>query len=112
MSVQQGGGHTPGPWVWRGTPGSSDLCSAHGDVLKDYGYEGFGFASYDDAQDLANANLFAAAPILLEGAEDAVDAFKLLRIGMQDEPKAVELIDAILNELEYAIRRAKGESAK
>jgi hypothetical protein len=60
------------------------------------------------AEEEANARLIAAAPELLEGAQDAVEAFKLLRIGMANEPKAIEVIDAHIDELNFAIRKATG----
>ena len=51
-----------------------------------------------------------AAQMLLEGAQDAVEAFKLLRLGMAGEPKAIEVIDAHIDELEFAIAKATGAS--
>lgn len=53
----------------------------------------------------------AAAPELLEGAMDAVKAFKLLRAGMIDDAAALEVIDAHVDELEYAIAKARGDLA-
>lgn len=44
--------------------------------------------------------------MLCEGAQDAIDAFKALRIGMASEPLAIELIDALIGELEYALDAA------
>ena len=52
------------------------------------------------------ARLMSAAPFLLEGAQDAVQAFKTLRIGLQDNKAAIECIDAHIDELEYAIAKA------
>lgn len=60
-----------------------------------------------DSEGEANARLIAAAPMLYEGALDAVKAFKLLRVGMANDPKAIEVIDAHVAELEYAIGKAE-----
>lgn len=49
--------------------------------------------------------------MLLEACDDALKAFRLLRIGMAHEPKAIEVIDAHISELEYAIDKAiEGDS--
>lgn len=56
-------------------------------------------------------HIFAATE-LLEGAQDAVEAFKLLRIGMQHEPKALEVIAAHIDELEYAIALSTPSTTK
>jgi hypothetical protein len=59
--------HTPGPWKWLGAPGDSDLNSASGKIITDYGYEGLGFSMYGEpGADDANARLIPAAPDLLE----------------------------------------------
>ena len=58
----------------------------------------------------ANANLIAAAPLLYEGALDTVIALKLLRLGLADNAPALEMIDAHVDELEYALAKARGES--
>lgn len=55
--------HTPGPWVWRGEVGRSELHSAHGCVIGYAGYEGMWMHSDGDAE--ANAHLIAAAPEML-----------------------------------------------
>lgn len=44
---------------------------------------------------------------LREAAEDAVKAFKLLRVGMLDNKAAIAVIDAHVDELEYALARGK-----
>lgn len=60
----------------------------------------------------ANAFLIAAAPMLLEGAQDSIEALKLLRLGLAngitDEPKMIELLDAHIDELSFAIATATG----
>lgn len=57
----------------------------------------------------ADAHLIAAATELLEGAQDAVEAFALLRLAMRGDAKAIEMIDAHISELNFAIRKATGE---
>ncbi len=97
-------GHTPGPWkvsfdgaqVYSGTRTQWIIA----DCLPS--------DRADRSRYAANANLIAAAPMLLEGADDAVKAFKVLRIGLAGEPKALEVIDAHIDELEYAIATATG----
>ena len=54
-----------------------------------------------------NSRLICAAPMLLEGAIDAVEALKLLRIGAASQmPDALAVIDAHIDELSYAIASA------
>lgn len=57
-----------------------------------------------------DAFLFAASTMLLEAADDAVKAFRLLRLAMDHagDAAAVEMIDQHVHELEYAIDRATG----
>lgn len=49
------------------------------------------------------------ATMLLEACEDAVEAFKLLRMGVPYDPSAIAMINVHIYQLEYAIARAKGE---
>jgi hypothetical protein len=49
-----------------------------------------------------------AAPMLLEAAQDAVEGFKTLRIGLRDNKAAIECIDAHIDKLNYAIAGATG----
>lgn len=51
------------------------LNSASGEVLNYAAYEGMWFARYEQAEDMANANLIAAAPELLGVARDFVRLF-------------------------------------
>lgn len=53
----------------------------------------------------------AGVAMLMEGAQDAVDAFKTLRIGMLDNKAAIEVIDAHIDELEYALSAIKGDKS-
>ena len=61
---------------------------------------------------LFDIHLMAAAPMLLDGAQDTVEALKLIRIGLAngviDEPKMIEVIDAHIDELSFAIATATG----
>lgn len=77
--------------------------------------EGFSGIVYDEhgwmiADHLSEdrASLIAAAPMLKDAARDAVEAFKLLRIRLADEPEAVALIDTHVSELLYAVASAEG----
>jgi len=90
------GEHTPGPW---------------GDERKSVIVRGLTWvahAHYPTKEGEANARLIAAAPELLEGAQDAVEAFKILRVGMLDNKAALEVKDAHIDELNYAIAKATG----
>lgn len=102
MSAQ----HTPGPWV------------VEGDWLQNER------GPYNDGQYLsicmsatrwADMNLITAAPELFEGAQDTVEALKLLRVGLAngviDPAKMIEVVDAHIDELAYAIAKARGEAA-
>lgn len=97
---------TPGPWtVYRASNGSLlGIGDKTGGGVIDFAG---GFWRSGDEK-IANANLAAAAPQLFEAALDAVEAFKLLRIGIAHEPKAVEMIDAHIDELQTALAVAKG----
>lgn len=57
-----------------------------------------------------NARLCAAAPMLLEAAEDTLEALTLLRIGLRDRaPETIGVLDAHIDELRYAIAKARGQ---
>jgi hypothetical protein len=56
----------------------------------------------------ANALLIAAAPQLYEGALDAVEGFKALRLGLLDNRHAVAMIDVHIEMLEVALAKASG----
>jgi hypothetical protein len=58
---------------------------------------------------MANGYLWSAAHMLFEGALDAIEALKLLRVGLADNAKVVEVLDAHIDELEYAVAHARGE---
>ncbi len=106
---------TPGPWVVQHGKVFGHLGGVY--ITRDVSAERRGYVARMDGsthaaleQD-ANARLIAAAPMLFEAASDALDAFKNLREGMAflpDDPLAVELIDAHIDELEFAIARATG----
>lgn len=76
------GKHTPGPWVWTGKPGASDLrapstglseSDSDSSVISYAPYEGMWLSRYGSpAEDEANARLIAAAPCLLEALQDAL----------------------------------------
>jgi len=97
--------HTPGPWAF-----SND---------KDYVVEAFkegspySICKYDvnsdsEAEDLANANLIAAAPDLLAACKSAVGII-LERLNFIEQTYGLEQDkEAYLRELESAIRKATG----
>jgi hypothetical protein len=111
---------TPGPWRidglsprdgWGAQEGEDSIELAvlpHDafDALEIYAKR----RKHDDYDEFAaNARLIAAAPELYEGALDTVLALKLLRIGLAHEPKALEVIDAHVDELEFALAKARGD---
>ena len=108
-----GAKHTPGPW--------SVFKAAH-TIQIDKGakpkgkrpciveWGGFDCNDMPRATNLANAHLIAAAPMLLDACEDALKALRLLRVGMAKDVKAVEMIDAHISEIEYAMLAARGEA--
>ena len=97
------GAFTPRPWITDGDY-SEWVRQA------DNGTEVCVTTNYCGAtQRRANAHLIAAAPELYEAALDASEALKLLRIGMLHDRKALEMIDAHLDELNTAIAKARGE---
>jgi hypothetical protein len=59
--------------------------------------------------DCADARLIAAAPQLHDAAVDALEAFRLLRDGLSHDAKAVEMIDAHIDDLEIALMKARGQ---
>jgi len=71
--------HTPGPWVWLGEPGRSELNAAHGMVLDYAGYEGMYPGAYDQkaGTDAANMALIAASPDMHLALSEVVEAFDL-----------------------------------
>lgn len=96
---------TPGPWAHEPTNSASlsyvavsTVGGANGNTVV------IGQCAGPDRD--ANARLIAAAPMLVEACDDAVKAFRLLRMGMAGDAKAVEVIDAHISELEYAIAKA------
>jgi len=94
--------HTPGPWSIRKNfngRGALDLFGEGGQMI-------IGNALIINQE--ADARLIAAAPELLEAAQDAVEGFKTLRIGLRDNKAAIECIDAHIDELNYAIAGATG----
>ena len=99
---------TPGPWEVDAAgdivAGSNLIAISCGDDYAQYRNAPDGGAAEFDA----NARLIAAAPELLEAAQDAVEGFKTLRIGLRDNKAAIECIDAHIDELNYAIAGATG----
>jgi hypothetical protein len=94
------------PWDWEGTPqfeGGAFHC-----YIIDCTGRKIGTVWGPSQEKIERARLWSAAPMLLEGASDAVEALKLLREGMAGEPKALEMIEAHIDELEYAIAKATG----
>jgi hypothetical protein len=103
--------HTPGPWaVTKGKPRKVTangvlICNA---VLRNMATTAQNKNGKGEDEAEANARLIAAAPMLLEAAQDAVEGFKTLRIGLRDNKAAIECIDAHIDELNYAIAGATG----
>lgn len=98
--------HTPGPWIatYVGVEkavliGTEDRSTAFACMVRYGGEPG-------EATQEANAMLIAGAPMLLEAVDDALKAFRLLRVGMIDDPSALRMIDAHIDELQYAIDAA------
>lgn len=100
MSAQ----HTPGPWVIE----DGWLQNERG-AYNDGQY----LSICMSATRLSDGALITAAPMLLEGAQDTVEALKLLRVGLTngviDAAKMIEVIDAHIDELAYAISKATGQ---
>jgi len=110
MSEQK---HTPGPWIIDNqeafilAPKGSNIeyIASLGDPINDFGN------AWDDAcmtdEVVANARLIAAAPELLAALEAArefiADGMAMGFVGMPEDENVLEVI-------ENAIRRAKGES--
>lgn len=97
------------PWDWEGTPqfeGGAFHCYITDSTGRKIGTV---WGPHDEKK--ARADLWAAAPMLLEGAQDTIEALKILRIGMEGEPKALDVIDAHIDELEYAVAKATGGAA-
>lgn len=97
------------PWDWTGTPQTAG-GAFHCYIVDSTGRK-IGTVWGPGDEKIARARLWSAAPMLLEGAQDTVEALKLLRVGMAGEPKALEVIDAHIDELEYAIAKATGGEA-
>lgn len=102
--------YSPGPW-------QIDLDMLKGGHILVHNAD-YGIAKvYDEEAGMrgvneANAHLIAAAPMLAEGAQDTVEALKLLRVGLVEKaPETIEVIDAHIDELSYALARARGETA-
>ena len=116
--------HTPGPWTIipaieydgdddefkGGIIDPASIEGANGDPVCSFGSLLGSGTLYENEADY---HLIAAAPMLLEGAQDTVVALRLLRIGaaMGDtaiDAKALEVIDAHIDELSFAIAAATG----
>lgn len=91
--------HTPGPWRWSANcrevvaPGKS-ICRIDPGML-------ISFHAPDESERLANAQLIAAAPDLLEALEIA-EAF------LARQPQTID-VSGVLGEVQAAIAKAKGE---
>jgi hypothetical protein len=108
------GGHTKGPWQVSGCRHSGDLKIGRDTRLHAVGPDGDAvcmvFYDMKTGRGLRDARLIAAAPMLLEGAQDTVGALKLLRTGLRERaPETLGVIDAHISELEYAIAKALGQ---
>lgn len=65
-------GHTPGPWAIDGDTRPAEICTIHGIPKSESNENGFtyirgaiGYWDASEAENMANANLIAAAPELL-----------------------------------------------
>jgi hypothetical protein len=101
--------HTPGPWVWRGTPGESVLRSAHGDVFDFDSYEHLWPGIYDPATDAANMRLIAAAPELLAALENARDSIESWGAYASEYFQCKHDLAGELAAIDAAIAKATGE---
>lgn len=80
--------HTPGPWKTKGlvveTTDALVICEVEDNV----------HADYDNSAEInANARLIAAAPALLEAAQDLTNALK--RCGKDGDEETRKLVEAI-----------------
>lgn len=100
--------HTPGPWI--ASPPSSTvglgIVGPNGRVIADVSHCMFELES--DEEDRANARLIAAAPMLFDACEDALEALKLLAVGMSHDKAALDMIRPHIDELETALTKASG----
>lgn len=108
--------HTPGPWRTRSMgPWTTDSdLGGHSSwaVGTDRGVIAIAVTHehHDDPEYTANARLIAAAPMLLEAADDTLEALKLLLIGLSTRaPETIPVINAHIEELSYAIAKATGQ---
>lgn len=61
--------------------------------------------------DLDPTKVREAASYLYDAAEDAAEALALLRIGLLHDRHALKVIDTHLDELKYALAKARGDVA-
>lgn len=120
------GGHTPGPWVID-TSRINDQGKNFGGYWQiDAQFDAvacnqYCYASFNREQSIANARLIAAAPELLDVANDALDAMLTLddgALGYADGPMDAEgkgytypIKDELIAKLTAAIAKAKGGAA-
>ena len=100
-------GHTPGPWFAAEAAYTSlSIRSAIGTVCSIQFHRHVTKPGISKEMKIANARLIAAAPMLLEAAQDALDAFQLLRAGCIGSAAEIEVLDAHIDELQCAIAKA------
>lgn len=104
---------TPGPWTLSFNSATAEPTRALGGKFKPRGHKSLNDyllrVEVTGENVRSDAALIEAAPELYEGAVDTIEALKLLRLGLASDAKVVAVIDAHLDELEYATAKARGE---
>jgi hypothetical protein len=96
--------HTPGPWGWH----DDDLVAADFTTVIDC-HEGVS-PDVPDGERIANKNLIAAAPELLEALKDVTRRYMTLLAQQQYFPSNVT--ENVLDAAQATIAKAEGEQAQ